>query len=120
VTFIQSRSLVLSAIYQMGATCCAYSRGNVWAARCDCKYGLARAWPTAHEKGNGCPELRSIYGLVSEISDEEWGQLLVRTGGVPVGAFLEGASLDARLANARGAARQARVAVDRIEEALDG
>jgi hypothetical protein len=84
--FTDSRQGVLDALYRMGAACCAYSNGLVWADRCDCKYGVVRSWPAAGEKGNGCPELRSLYGVVDAMPDEEWGRLVQLAGGVLRGA----------------------------------
>lgn len=41
VGFTASRQTVLDTIYKMGVRCCAYSGGDTWADRCDCKYGVA-------------------------------------------------------------------------------
>ena len=80
--FTSSREDTLAAVYRMGTACCSYSTDK-WADRCDCKYGIADRWPTLHEKGNGCPELRSLHAIIAALTDEEWSRLMRRSGGVP-------------------------------------
>jgi NTP pyrophosphatase (non-canonical NTP hydrolase) len=89
VGFMGSREKVLNAIYVMGCACCSYSHAEKWADFCDCKYGIvAGSWPTIHEGGNGCPELRSLHGAIAAMTDEEWALLTQRAGGVPSGLFV--------------------------------
>ena len=116
--FTASREDVLATLYLMGSTCCSYSLGGEWADRCDCKYGVkAGRWPTAGEGGNGCPELRSLYVIVAALSDEEWGRLMLRAGGVPSGLF-GGVDLTSRIARARAEVEQAVASIERVREEL--
>jgi hypothetical protein len=115
--FTDSRQGVLDAIYVMGVACCAYSH-DIWVDRCDCKYGLTEGrWPTAHEKGNGCPELRSLYGVIESMTDEEWWRLVQRAGGTPRGSLFAD-DPGARVHRAAAAAAQAEQAIAQVRAAL--
>lgn len=88
--FVGSRAEVLAAIETMGIACCSYSH-DTWSPRCDCKFGVTPGkWPTVHERGNGCPELRSLHAMLSALTDVEWGLLAERDGSVPPYAGLVG------------------------------
>lgn len=104
--FTDSRQNVLDAIYLMGATCCAYSMSDKWSEHCDCKYGVETGkWPTVHEGGNGCPELRSLYVVIEALSDEEWALLVHRANGTPRGfVFDDRDDIGLRLHRAHAAA----------------
>jgi hypothetical protein len=76
-----SREQILDAIRSFGDQCCAYNPGpDTWlTGTCDCKYGgptppsfneaLGRVIHSTSEK-TGCPELRTLYHVVSGMSDE--------------------------------------------------
>lgn len=114
-----NRQEALDSLYRMGATCCAYSSGGEWADRCDCKYGLGDKWPTVGEKGNGCPELRSLYVVVEALTDEEWALLVHRAGGTPRGFVFED-DLGSRLHRAEAAAAMAADNIAMVRSALQG
>jgi hypothetical protein len=120
VGFTDSRTGVLEALYRMGATLCAYSSGDKWADRCDCKYGIGDRWPTVGEKGNGCPELRTLYGLIAAMTDGEWALLVKRAGGTLIAAILDGPDVGSRLIRAETATDQAAAWLERAREALAG
>jgi hypothetical protein len=112
--FTANRQTALGVLYLMGASCCAYSDGEAWSPRCDCKYGIGErdGWPTMHESGNGCPELRSLHSLIEAMTDDEWAMLTTRAGGVPSGYFAASPDdVSARL-------QRANVAAERIDEQL--
>jgi hypothetical protein len=116
--FTDSRENVLTAIYTMGSTVCAYSMGGKWADRCDCKYGLHEKWPTAGERGNGCPELRSLYVVIAAMTDDEWARLVLRGTGSFRGAVLGGRDIGARMEVGAAELRQAAAAIGRAFDAL--
>lgn len=116
--FTSSRDDTLAAIYRMGTACCSYSGTDEWAERCDCKYGIGEHWPTMHEKGNGCPELRSLHAIVAALTDEEWSRLMRRSGGIPSGFVLDGEALGSRLHAAEAAAAMAADNIARVRSAL--
>lgn len=118
--FTDSRLNVLSAIRRMGIACCSYSHGGIWADRCDCKYGVAevKSWPTVNERGNGCPELRSLYVVIEAMDDDEWYRLVRRAGGSPRGAVLEGDDIGQKLHQAEAAAAMAAANIEAVRKAL--
>lgn len=118
VGFTDSRENVLSALYRMGASVCAYSL-NDWADRCDCKYGVAEAaqWPSLRET-TGCPELRSLYAVISAMDDDEWYRLVMRANGTPRGAVLDGDDIGQRLHQAQAAAAMAEANIGEVRKAL--
>lgn len=83
--FHRERLPTLEAIGQLGAASCSYCLGtdtDAWlATRCDCKYGF-RVRQTPGGEATGCPELRSIYGVVNALTDREWIELVQRAGGI--------------------------------------
>lgn len=120
--FTESRVGVLAAIERMGIASCAYSSGDIWAERCDCKYGVADAlrWPTVSERGNGCPELRSLHGVIEAMTDEEWAIVVLRAGGVPSGVLAGADDIGARLHGAKSALGQIVAQAERALERLGG
>lgn len=117
----ESREGALAAITRMGSVCCSYSWGGVWAERCDCKYGvvIVQKWPTPTEKGNGCPELRSLHTVISEMTDDEWALLVQRAGGVPRGHLFDD-DVGSRLHRAEAAARMAAANIENVRAELGG
>lgn len=73
-----SRAAALAAIEGFGHESCNYAAPGEWlATRCDCKYG----GPTGRMgEQTGCPELRTLHKVVSEIPDEHWDALLAQAG----------------------------------------
>lgn len=115
--FTCSRDEALAALDVMiPACCCCYGGGD----RCDCKYGVkAGKWPTVHEDGNGCPELRSIRNLLATLTDHEWSVLMLRAGGRPSGmALFDEKNLASRLHSADAAAAMAQDNIARVREAI--
>jgi hypothetical protein len=121
VGFTDSRANVLSALRRMGIACCSYSHGGIWADRCDCKYGVTevKAWPAVSERGNGCPELRSLHGVIQAMDDDEWARLVARAGGSPRGAVLEGDDICQKLHRAQAAAAMADHHIGEVRKALN-
>lgn len=118
--FTASRTSVLGFIYKLGVACCAYSGGEVWADRCDCKYVRGdEPWrPGIYERGNDCPELRSLYVVIDALDDDEWYRLVMRAGGTPRGAVLEDGDVGQRLFKASGLARHMEVLAGEMREVL--
>ncbi len=113
--FMGSRSQVRIAVYAMGAAACAYSQDGEWAYRCDCKFGADRR----SSEQTGCPELRTFYGVIEVLTDEEWAMLIARAGGAPSGLFAATPDdLIARLQLADTAARQVEGALGQLRALL--
>ena len=47
---------------------------------CDCKYGFDDGFPCS--ENNGCPELRLTCHLLARMTDEEYDEILGRTGNI--------------------------------------
>lgn len=78
--FLTDRESALAAIKALGARACDYCCDpELWpdGQMCDCKYGV-RADSSLMGEQTGCPELRSIYVLVREMTDAEWAILTRR------------------------------------------
>ena len=75
--FLGKRKEVLKVLKIMGNKLCVYA-GTPWPRYCDCKYGGPSERPG--DEDNGCPELASIYAVVSLMTDLEWADIAKRGG----------------------------------------
>lgn len=119
--FVGSRTDVLDALRIMGGTLCLYNTADSWVdGRCDCKYGLKpERWPSALGEHTGCPEMRSLYEIVSNITDAEWAVLTRRDGeNAPRGAAFGGLDIAGALHRADAAAAMAQANIASVREAL--
>ena len=76
--FLGNKEQALDVLRAMGERLCVYA-GAPWPRYCDCKYG----GPNPDCPGNedsGCPELASIYAVVSLMTDLEWADIAKRGG----------------------------------------
>jgi hypothetical protein len=119
--FTGSRENVLAALYGLGVLACGYSWGDTWVDRCDCKYGrfdAEKQRPGSEQ--TGCPELRSLYGVIEAMDDDEWYRLVMRAGGTPRGAVLDGDDIGQRLHRAEAAAAMAEANIAAVRAVLGG
>ena len=76
--FLGKRQKVLRVLRIMGERICVYA-GTPWPRYCDCKYGGPNE-ERPHDEDSGCPELASIYAVVSLMTDFEWADIAKRGG----------------------------------------
>ncbi len=82
--FLGSRNETLRVLRLMGERLCVYTGGD-WPHFCDCKCGGPDDQPGSEQ--SGCPELASLYTVVSTMTDKEWRAIGMRQGSVLVGEF---------------------------------
>jgi hypothetical protein len=70
----------LEEIARVGSSLCGYTLpGGDWTkVRCDCKFGGPRPDVAVGGEQTGCPEIRSVYRLISAMTDQEFDQLVIR------------------------------------------
>lgn len=79
--FLGSREEALRVLRIMGYRVCVYM-GEGWPHFCDCKYGGPSDRPGTEQ--TGCPELASLYAVVSAMTDAQWREMGMLAGGVLV------------------------------------
>jgi hypothetical protein len=74
--FTCGRIEALAVVRALGAKQCVYtSPGRSWPRFCDCKYGGDKL-DFGGERGNGCPELRTLTLALERMTDAEFEALL--------------------------------------------
>lgn len=80
--FIRGRSEILKVVSDIQRSHCCYDMGfsEKPPSFCDCKYGFSLEY---HKKGRlgeqtGCPELRCVAALLSNMTDEEYDSIMSR------------------------------------------
>lgn len=80
--FYVTREEIIQAIILLGDQRCVYG-GQDWLNRfCDCKYGGPDSKGYGSEE-SGCPELRVVEAILSNITDEEYESILSRPRKLP-------------------------------------
>lgn len=72
-----NREDIRQSIAKLGDQRCCYSGGAWIKRRCDCKYGGPNS--SVGSEQTGCPELRDVYLLLANLSDEEYDAIMKRT-----------------------------------------
>lgn len=95
--FAANRTELLEFIAAAGIDACLYTMPGAtpeqWLGkRCDCKYGLRGGMVRkpdgtlverlAGGEQTGCPELRSLYVALQQLSDTQWEELIVQAGSI--------------------------------------
>jgi len=71
---ISNKESVLEGLEALQKTVCAY--GSEY--RCDCKYGIREdARPLEISENTGCPELRVVILILSNMTDTEYAALTI-------------------------------------------
>jgi hypothetical protein len=83
----------MRAVEMLGVRACSYSSGSEWAITCDCKYGAEsdryESEPIYAGEQTGCPEMRSLYVLLRDMTDDELALISGRSMQILEAAFDE-------------------------------
>lgn len=71
--FSCDRQTAIDAVWTIGDHFCCYG-GDTWLERkCDCKYGgPSESSFFGRSEQTGCPEMRTIHFVISNMTDEQW------------------------------------------------
>lgn len=75
---LSARERMMRAVERLGIRACSYSI-DTWAVPCDCKTGI-ESDKSPHERyycgeQTGCPELRTLHLLLSDMTDAEYDEI---------------------------------------------
>lgn len=75
--FVADRDDALAFLASAGIAACGYTRPDAtpeqWmTTHCDCKYGLRGTQKRMGSEQTGCPELRSLYLVVQNMTSQQW------------------------------------------------